>query len=365
LTGASEGQGLAQILARRIRLGGPITVADYMAAALGDAKYGDYRRGTPIGAKGDFTTAPEISQMFGELIGAWLIDCWDQGGGPEPVRLVELGPGRGTLLCDALRVGARRPDWRRALDLHLVEIHPGFREAQAARLGDWNPRWHDTLASVPEGPLLLVANEFFDAMPIRQLMFHDGAWRERMIGWTEADGFHFVLALSASPLAMLLQPGAREGHEGDVIEVSPPSLGLAAEIGLRVGQYGGAALIVDYGRLRTTPGVTLQAVRDHRRAELLAEPGFSDLSAHVDFDMLGRSARETGAAVHGPVTQGDFLRALGIDGRAEALKAGGSMGSAHTIDSSVERLCGETAMGILFKVMAITAPGIDPAGFAP
>ncbi len=357
--------GLSERLARRICVGGPITVADYMIAALADPSGGYYRIADPIGAGGDFTTAPEISQIFGELIGAWLIDCWDQRGRPEAMNLVELGPGRGLLMRDALRVAGRVPGWRRAVALHLVEINPGFRQAQEARLGDHAPRWHESLSTVPEGPMLLVANEFLDAMPIRQLVFMAGHWRERLVGWHADAGFHFVLARTPSPLAMLLPAKLRSAGEGELVELSPASLGLAAEIGRRVATHGGAALIIDYGRSATATGQTLQAIARHQRAEVLATPGTVDISAHVDFDLLGRSAREAGASVFGAVSQGNFLRALGIEQRANVLKAQAEREAIRAIDDSVERLTGDSAMGELFKVMAIAGPNIVPAGFAP
>jgi NADH dehydrogenase [ubiquinone] 1 alpha subcomplex assembly factor 7 len=184
---------LGQRLAERIARSGPITVADYMAAALADTEHGYYRRADPLGAGGDFTTAPEISQLFGELIGAWLIDCWDQAGRPEHVNLVELGPGRGTLMADMLRVARRAPDWLKAITVHLVEINPRLRQAQAASLAAYAPYWHEAFATVPDGPVMLVANEFLDALPVRQLVFRNDAWRERLVDWTGETGFHFRL----------------------------------------------------------------------------------------------------------------------------------------------------------------------------
>ncbi len=355
--------GLAEILARRIARTGPITVAEYMAAALTDADRGYYRTESAIGAEGDFTTAPEISQIFGELIGAWLVDCWEQCGRPNPVRLIELGPGRGTLMQDALRVGGLVPAWRRAIELHLVEINPRLRDSQAARLAAFSPIWHETLSTVPDGPTLLVANEFFDALPIRQLVFHGGAWRERMVAWTDGMGFHFVLSPGPSPLAALLPAEFPSPDEGDLVELSPASLGIAAEIGRRVALGGGAAVIIEYGRAATMKGATLQAIRAHRGVDIFAAPGRADLSAHVDFEALSLSARDSGAQIFGPVTQQRFLNALGVNQRAASLKSGATPTARRAIDRSVERLTGGAAMGDLFKVIAIAGHAIAPAGF--
>src|ERR1700733_9338869 len=199
---------LAERLENRIAGAGPITVADYMASALTDPDFGYYTRarpdgGEPLGAAGDFTTAPEISQLFGELIGAWLIDCWRQAGSPDPVNLVELGPGRGTLMADIMRVAQHVPEWRNAIRLHLVELGPSFRQRQAETLTGVAPQWHEALATVPDGPVMLVANEFLDALPIRQLVFWDGAWRERLVGWSQDAGFHFTLSSGSSTLSLL------------------------------------------------------------------------------------------------------------------------------------------------------------------
>jgi NADH dehydrogenase [ubiquinone] 1 alpha subcomplex assembly factor 7 len=355
---------LAERLARRIARGGPITVADYMAAALADPEHGYYRTAAPIGAEGDFTTAPEISQMFGELIGAWLIDCWEKAGRPDPVRLIELGPGRGVLMEDALRVGQGIAAWRRAVDLHLVEINPALREAQAARLAAYAPRWHGTLSTAPDGPTLLVANEFFDALPIRQLMFRAGFWRERLIGWNEAKGFHFILSPAPSALSAMLPPGLDSARDGDLVELSPSSLSLTADIARRVSHESGAALIIDYGRTDTTPGETLRGMRRHHEVDMLADTGLADLSAHVDFAALYRAAREAGATIFGPVSQGQFLNELGIRQRADALKAKASQPARVAINDAVERLTGAWAMGDLFKALCMASPSLIPAGFS-
>ena len=355
---------LGERLARAIRATGPLTVADYMAAALTDPEYGYYRRADPLGAGGDFTTAPEISQVFGELIGLWLADCWQQMGSPTPVRLIELGPGRGTLMRDALRAGRNVSGWRDAVDLHLIEINPALRSVQQERLGAHRPSWHDSLDDVPAGPMLLVANEFFDALPIRQLVFAEGAWRERFVDWNETDGFHFTVASAPSPLTLLLVEGGPDPAEHSVLEISPASIGVADQIARRVTQSGGAALIVDYGRGATETGQSLQAVSRHSFAQVLENPGEADLSAHVDFGMLAQAAREAGAACFGPTGQGDFLKTLGIVERATQLQRAASQDQSAALEAAIARLTEPSAMGTLFKVLAIADGKIRPAGFS-
>ncbi len=354
---------LEETLIGRIRAGGPITVADYMAAALVDPDHGYYRRANPVGASGDFITAPEISQVFGELIGAWMISCWQQLGCPDPVRLVELGPGRGTLLADTLRVGRFVPAWLAAIELHLVEINPLLRRAQEERLGHYRPTWHDTPETVRRGPMLLVANEFLDALPIRQLAYRNRAWRERLIGWSAERGFHFVIAQAPSALSLLIPTGLESAAEGAIFELSPAAIDLVARLSRRLVADGGAALLIDYGRSSTDVGDTLQAMHEHRMVQSLAAPGQADLSAHVDFSAVNRTAREAGADVYGPVTQTTFLKTLGIDARADTLKSAASSGQSELIDLAVRRLTDPSEMGELFKALAISAGGIIPPGF--
>jgi NADH dehydrogenase [ubiquinone] 1 alpha subcomplex assembly factor 7 len=353
---------LAESLANRIARGGPITVADYMAAALGDLEHGYYRRADPLGAAGDFITAPEISQLFGELIGAWLIDCWEQAGRPPRVNLVELGPGRGTLMADIMRVARQVPEWLNAVRIHLVEINPRLRQAQAAVLSGHAPHWHEAFATVPEGPVMLVANEFLDALPIRQLVFWNGAWRERLVDWSAQSGFGFVPSAETSPLSLLVPAGIAPA-QGAVYELSPAIIAAGTEVARRVMAHGGAALFIDYGRGASGTGESLQAVHAHKMTDVLENPGEADLSAHVDFAMLGRVARNAGAAVAGPVGQGAFLNALGIGIRADRLKRGLSDAAAESLDQAVARLTGPEAMWQLFKALAIVPPGLRPAGF--
>jgi NADH dehydrogenase [ubiquinone] 1 alpha subcomplex assembly factor 7 len=355
---------LGEALARRIQAVGPITVADYMAAALADPDDGYYAAGSgPLGAAGDFVTAPEISQLFGELIGAWLVDCWDRLGRPAPFRLVELGPGRGTLMADALRVAAGASGWADSFALELVEINPHLRALQLAALGRYRPVWRPTLDEVPDGPMLLVANEFLDALPIRQLVFWNGAWRERLIGWRADSGFYYRPAPTASALAMLVPP-ALKPWQGAIFEFSPAAVAIADATARRIVANGGAAVFIDYGRAQPAFGDTLQAVSRHRYAPVLMNPGSADLSAHVDFGQIVRAAGEAGARVAGPVTQGDFLNTLGIGIRADALKRAASAHQSLSIDAARNRLTDPSDMGGLFKAVAMSSPNLSPAGFS-
>lgn len=354
---------LGRSIARRIALTGPITIADFMAEALGHPTLGYYRRALPLGAAGDFTTAPEISQMFGELSGAWLAERWLAMGAPSPVRLVELGPGRGILMADALRATRGVPGFHSALDLHLVETNAVLRDEQKARLASFRPRWHERLDGVPGGPLLLVANEFFDALPVRQFHRTERGWTERMVGLAP-DGETLVMALAPglSPFAPLL-PDTAPGAEAELCE---PARAIADEIGERLRSDGGWALIVDYGYDRGG-GASLQAVRGHRGAGILDHPGETDLSAHVDFAALARAARgpDTGVRSYGPIGQGDFLRRLGILRRAESLKRQASDAQRHAVDAGLARLIAPDQMGTLFRVLALGDDRSgEPAGFA-
>jgi NADH dehydrogenase [ubiquinone] 1 alpha subcomplex assembly factor 7 len=362
---------LAEHLRALIAAAGPITVARFMAEALGHPEHGYYATRDPLGRAGDFTTAPEISQVFGELIAAWCAVVWarmDAGAGaPSPVRLVELGPGRGTLIADILRTLAKvAPDLDRAAELHLVETSPVLRAAQARALGD-RPHWHDALETVPDGPLILVANEFFDALPIHQLVHTGGHWRERLVGADPATGaLRFEVAPGPSPLAAALPAGLPMPREGEIVELRPAGDAVMAELARRIARHGGAALIVDYGHAASAYGDTLQAVRGHDYAPVLADPGEADLTAHVDFAALARAARAESAAVYGPVAQGAFLAALGIAARAEALaRVAAGPEQRAAVASGVARLVVPEAMGTLFKALAVLhASQGPPPGFA-
>jgi NADH dehydrogenase [ubiquinone] 1 alpha subcomplex assembly factor 7 len=291
--------------------------------------------------------------MFGELIGLWLVEVWHLMNCPAPCHLVELGPGRGTLMSDALRAARVRPAFAGAMRIHLVETSPYLRECQAAALGAHRPQWQASLSEVPDGSLLLVANEFFDALPIHQFELRPEGWRERVV---ECDGERLVFGWAMpGPSFALLSDRQRLGARA---EVSPAALRLAAEIGARLTRRGGAALIVDYGTTRSLPGGSLQAVRRHQPVDPLAEPGDADLSAHVDFARLGHAARECGASVYGPLPQGEFLLRLGLATRAESLLARATPEQARDIEAARRRLLDSREMGSLFKVIAFAAPSL-------
>ena len=347
-----------------IRLKGPITVERYMELALAHPDYGFYMNRDPFGASGDFTTAPEISQMFGELIGLWAAEVWSNMGSPNPVRLVELGPGRGTLMSDALRAARIVPEFRAALDVWLMETSPTLAAMQHELLLDAGVAiaWAQTLKEVPDGPAIVIGNEFLDALPVRQFVRTGGQWRERVVRLDDEGGLAFDVALEPEPY---IRGAAREG---EVLEVNPAGHRFMFELGARLVKQGGAALLIDYGHAVTGVGDTLQALRAHRFVDPLAMPGESDLTAHVDFAAMARSAAATGAAVYGPIDQGDFLRAIGIDLRTKALAERAGQERAEELQQACNRLVGKGKgeMGALFKAMAVTNRNLpSPPGFHP
>jgi len=306
--------------------------------------------------------------MFGELLGLWCADTWQRLlGGPSPIHLVELGPGRGTLMADALRAARMMPGCREALDVHLVEIDPALRTKQAETLHDAGVpvHWHRETATVPDGPLLVLANEFFDALPVRQLERTADGWCERLVAVDpERDALALARGAPSSKAAAYVPEALRDASDGTVVEVSPAMLAQTQELAERIADTGGAALIVDFGPDTVTAGATLQAVRRHRPAAILEAPGETDLTAHVPFPQLTRAARDAGAAAHGPVQQGTFLRALGIETRAQTLAANASPQRARAVASALHRLTAAEQMGELFKALALTPPGTGtPAGF--
>ncbi|MCW6532319.1 SAM-dependent methyltransferase [Sphingomonas sp. MMSM20] len=338
---------LPERLARAITLGGPIPVSQFMAAA--NAHY--YATRDPLGAAGDFTTAPEISQMFGELIGLWAADLWDRAGRPADALWVELGPGRGTLTADALRAmraaGFIPP-------VHFVETSPVLRAEQAKRVAD--AVWHDDVEDLPsDRPLIIVANEFFDALPIRQLVRAANGWHERLVACQ--DVLFLPIAGKQVPDSVIPE-GLRDAAPGAIIETSPASVGIMRVLAARIVAQGGALLAIDYGYQGPAIGDTLQAVRGHAFANPFDEPGERDLTAHVDFATLGLVGHASGAIASGPVDQGDLLRALGIDARAAALAQ-----KDPRVLADRDRLVED--MGTLFKALAIRHPDWpQPAGFA-
>lgn len=341
-----------------IRAGGPLTVERYMEIALWHPQWGYYATHSPVGARGDFITAPEISQVFGELIGLWLADLWQRSGAPDPVIVCELGPGKGTLMADLLRAAATVPAFRRAIHVHLVETSMTLRAVQADALHAATPTWHESLMTVPAGLLLLVANEFLDALPIRQFERQADGWHERCVGLDARSDLTFVDGpkLSAEGLAAWAA--------GSVAERRPAARTLARDLGQRLAQYGGAALFIDYGYFPPAPGDTLQAVVHHQRHAPLRDPGTADLTAHVDFADFAAAATAAGAHTWGPVSQARFLKALGIDVRGRRLAAGKDAQQQAQIESGCRRLLDETQMGTLFKALALTGRDAPtPAGF--
>lgn len=357
---------LGRVLIERIRRDGPLPIADYMTLCLSDPEHGYYRRADAIGSAGDFITAPEISQMFGEMLGLWAAEVWNGMGRPAAIRLVELGPGRGTLMADALRaIGQTVPAFAAAIDLHLVEINRQLRARQAAALAAARPSWHESIETIPPGPAIILANEFFDALPIRQFERTAEGWRERCVG-IDAMGERLVFVTGASIATPPLEPAHAAAAIGDIAEISPACRALAAALAARIAAQGGAVLIIDYGPLASGVGDSLQAVQRHRKIGPLDAPGESDLTAHVDFSALGRAAHAAGGAVYGPLPQGVFLHRIGIVARAATLLRNASPEQARHIVAACERLIGEAGMGTLFKALAITAPEAPtPPGFDP
>ena len=344
-----------------------MSVAQFMTIALLDPKDGYYPNRQAIGAAGDFTTAPEISQMFGEMVGLWLVQAWADQGSPKNPRLVELGPGRGTLMADILRTASVAPEFLADLDVVMIEASPAMQAQQADKLRglgadlSWQAQFDDHLG---DRPLFLVANEFFDALPVRQYVKTERGWCERMV--TALDG-ELQFALAPVPIPKASVPAGREAApDGGVFETSPASAALAEEIARIIATKGGAGLILDYGYGEATGfSETLQAVSGHRFAEALYDPGHDDISAHVDFAALAAAGKRSGASVFGPTTQGMFLANIGITERAEQLMKA-NLESSRDLLTATERLIGNDQMGQLFKVLAFAPPSIsDMAGFAP
>ena len=350
-----------------IKSSGPMPVWRYMELCLMHPQHGYYLSRDPLGREGDFTTAPEVSQMFGELLGLWAASVWKAIGSPPLLRLIELGPGRGTMMADALRALRVLPPLYQALSIHLVEVNPVLREKQRATLsGPREVSWHDTIDDVPDGPAIILANEYFDVLPIHQAVKRETGWHERTVEVDDGGKLAFGVATEPIPrFEVLLSPLVRAAPLGAVFEWRPDA--EIMKITSRVRDQDGAALIVDYGHVRSDVGDTFQAIARHTFADPLKNPGQADVTAHVDFQALMRAADDLGARVHGPVTQGEFLKRLGIETRATTLMAKASPEVAEDIAAAMQRLVGggRGGMGQMFKVLAVSEPNLTSlAGFA-
>lgn len=349
---------LIGLIADEIAARGPMTVARFMELALGHPEYGYYRTRDPLGRGGDFITAPEVSQMFGELIGLWAAVVWEQMGRPAPFILAELGPGRGTLMNDALRAARAMDGFVEAARLHLVETSPVLRAHQGETLTAHAPAWADRIEDLPPGPAIIIANEFFDALPVRQFVRQSGDWFERLVV-SDGDDFDFTTGREAIADADL----PADAPEGAVVEKTETAAALMGTLAARLVREGGAALIIDYGH---TGGVgdTLQALRAHQHVDPLTTPGEADLTTHVDFAQLALAAHAAQARTFGPVGQGNFLLMLGLAHRAERLAAGKDRETREKIEAATRRLIARSEMGTLFKALAVTAPALAaPPGF--
>lgn len=347
-------------LAREIALTGPMSVADYVGRCLHDPQDGYYATRPALGERGDFITAPLVSQMFGELIGLWAVETWRRLGSPDRFRLVEVGPGDGTLMSDALRAARLDPDFLTACDLILIEPSGPLRAEQSRRLSgvDPQPRWVSSLQGVDaDAPVILIANEVLDCLPARQFVKTDDGWSERKVGVTddgpETQGGGLLFGLTQ--ITGGFERPAYDVEPGQVIEVSDQQAAFGRDLALLVAETTGAALLIDYGRDRPGPGDTLQALRRHAKVDPLDDPGAADLTQWADFPRVQEAAIRAGADVTGCRGQGDFLRALGVETRADRLKSSRPE-AAPVIDRQLNRLTADDQMGTLFKACAIFSP---------
>ena len=360
---------LADKIKSLIRINGPISVTDYFALCLADPEYGYYRTREPFGTAGDFVTAPEVSQLFGEMLGIFMVHAWQQHGSPSPVSLVEIGPGRGTMMLDMLRVIRKlAPQLFDGLSVHLVETSERLRGVQRVTLEAFSSKvsWHAAFEEVPDGFTLLAANELFDAIPIRQFVKTPTGFRERMVGLDAEDRLAFGIGIASIDTA-LLPLGSAQTADGTVFEVAPARQAVMNTLCERLKRNGGSSVIIDYGHMVTGFGDTLQAVLRHEYDPPLAHPGEADLTSHVDFEDLARIARACTIQINGCLHQGDFLYGLGLADRARALANGKSESEQRAIAVSANRLAaaGEGNMGELFKVLVVSSPSVTLAPFRP
>jgi NADH dehydrogenase [ubiquinone] 1 alpha subcomplex assembly factor 7 len=353
---------LAAALKERIARDGPVRVHDYMKACLANRRAGYYATRQPIGREGDFVTAPEISQMFGELIGVWAAAIWQSMGEPGSAIIAELGPGRGTLMADALRAWRSLPKLLDSLTVALVETSPVLREAQRETLrGSPAPlQWCETIEEVPQGPLILIANEFIDALPVRQMVREGGVWRERCVTIGPSGTFAFYTGEPIDSDALPSPARDMDASDGAIIETRPAVSSLLSVLAARANEAPIAALVADYGHAETGIGDTLQAVHRHRFTDPLALPGEVDLTAHVDFAALKTIASTLGLTAFGPMPQGEFLLKLGLASRCDRLLQTATEDQKAAILSGAARLADPRQMGLLFKVLLLQSSGLAP-----
>lgn len=360
---------IAEQLRQRIRETGPMSVAAFMTEALFDPKAGYYATKDPIGAGSDFITAPEVSQMFGELIGLWAAQSWMDMGRPDPFYLIELGPGRGTMMADALRAGRAVPGFVAAARVTLIEASAALKAVQAQTLGPTGAQiqWVDRLEAVPSGPSIILGNEFLDCLPVRQAIRHDGQWHERLVALDAETDTDFVFVLGP-PLGIddaLVPTRLVDSENGRLVELRPGDRQIIETITARFSTHDGRALLIDYGPAQSETGDTLQAIRAHEKVDPLAEPGTADLTTRVDFETLLQTATDRGLVAYGPVTQRAFMLGLGLEQRAAALMQADPDKKA-TLARQVWRLTDPEQMGELFKLVCLDSPALpNPPGFSP